>query len=1222
MADTKTTTRGATGYTPWHGHTSVTTYNVDSNLNVRSGPGTGYGYSEPHRIYPGSWWTIAEELWGWCRQPSCDRWTSGDFTSPRYTTAPSPGEFRVDSIKVTATRNQPSDKNLTVTYEIKCSNAAGTTETYYDWRVYCYAAKINGGEVHGDLYNRSKSIGANGSWTKTLSYTIEETSTNSSVTLGNYGIWYQGNGPFTSRDGGVGSQLSFDIPPYNPVTPPTCTAINTSDRTETSIKLSGTFNANNGTIDKYRFKYRKDDTASWTELNETTSNSASLSSLTPNTKYWLGAKAHNEAGWGNYKEDVSFFTKPKANKPTVSASDIKYNSFKITVTKNSTNYPDINYYGASYRKDGTSSWTNFSNQASNEFTASNLLPNTKYYIKGKTRTKTGLDGSTAWSVDSDEVVVYTKPKAGTSTIACVRNNTTNSLNIKVTPVGNTSNASTSTYVPSANTYQVRYRVSGTANWTESGTSTNQTITLSSLTANSNYEIQGRSRTGVGIDGTSTAWSNWSNSITVRVVRKATINTVEYNNINNSTKINLTITYQNDYPAANRIYYAVVPQTISSNPGKISGMYFSTTGSPCTINIVKDYQGNALLPNTKYYVWIYVNQYKSASDWYTAGLDLYSDVEMLPIVTQPDIGTLKDIKCVQNNTYNSLTFSATKNGTWSKYAGWEYRYKKTSELDSNYSYWSGNPNTNNKTISNLTEGESYDIQIRGSTGTVNDSMTYYSQTYKLTVRVVRKPKITIELVRLKENEIGIKGIITDKGYPEVTRLDWQYSSNSFITLTYVPGTWNTFKTINFGSSITTSQNCTFTNLYHFAMYNVRAKLTQYKTGSQWYTAGLNHSFDFDINNIELAMYNSRTSRLRANNSGWKQVKNLKTWNGTTWVDAGNNINSPSGTTKYGDVNKDGVIDTDDSNLVLKHAAHNITLNSEQLTIGDVNKDGKVDALDSVDILKYYKDGITPTGSRVGKYMASNPSIISDQIWGKSYYQDNIRITNFYKNGDLVGNNQEMIDRFEVWIPGIDRVRWKGQTTSDNAYGGNLFDNKLSIDLSTLQTSDVDHNLPYLSLDISTFEYKFNKNSISCKLKNNLTNPASLYTIFSIRGLSRVLPLSIINNVYIELCSDVIPKGDDKALTLIPHNKMISKENPNSNRAIIIYTRKNENEKFTRQLVSLPINILENLGLGYSFDSIEFFNDFRTVNSVDHSTIKIKNSGSIVNISNLNIYYTLM
>lgn len=1143
MAETKTTDRGSTGYTPYHNHTSVTTYDVQSNLRIRYGPGTGYGEPPYDKHMPGSWWTIAEDLWGWCREPNRDYWSSGDFMSPRYTTAPSPGQFRIDSIKITATRSEPSNKNLTVTYEFKCSNAAGTTETYYDWRVYCYGAKIGGGEVQCDIYNRSKSIGSNGSWSKSVSYTVEETSTNSSVTPGNYGVWYQGNGPFTGRDGGVGNSLTFDIPPYNPVTVPTCTAVNTSDRTETSIKLSGTFNANNGTIDKYRFKYKKDGDANWTESAETTSNSASFSSLTPNTKYWIGAKAHNEAGWGNYKEDVYFYTKPKANKPTASASEIKYNSFKITVTKNSTNYPDINYYGASYRKDGTTTWTNFSNQASNEFTASNLSPNTKYYIKGKARTKTGLDGTTAWSVDSDEVVVYTKPKAGTSTVACVRNNTTNSLNIKVTPVGNTNNASTSTYVPSANTYQVRYRKSGTATWIDSSTSTNQTITLSSLTANDSYEIQGRSRTAVGLDGTSTAWSNWSNSITVKVVRKATINTVEYNNINSSTTISLTVSYQNDYPSANRIYYAVVPQTVTTNPGRITNMYVATTGSPCTFNITKDYQGNALLPNTKYTVWIYVNQYKSNTDWYVEGLDLLSSVESLSFATQPDVGTLKDVKCIQNNTYNSLTFSAIKDGTWSKYIGWEYRYKKSSQLDSEYTSWSQNPDTNNKTISNLVEGETYDIQIRGSTGSVNDYSIYYSQVYKLTVRVVKKPKMSLQLIRLKENEIGIKGTITDKGYPEVTKLEWQYSSNSFITSTYVPGTWNVFKTINFGSTINTSQNCTYTNLYHYAMYNIRAKLTQYKTGAQWYTAGLNHSFDFDINNIELAMYNSRTSRLKGNNNGWKQVSNIKGWNGLAWEEAGTNLEPIATTDKK-------------------------------------------------------------------------------QIWGKLYWDDEqLGINNFYKSGQRDGNNQAVKDNFEVWIPGVDRLRWKGSTNSDNAYGGNLLDNKLEIDFSTIQKSDIDHNLPYLSLDTSKFDYKFNKNSISCKLKVDITE-IKLFNIINLDSLSRVLPLKLIDVVYIELCTHVIPYGDDKAYTLIPHLKYTSKEDPSSQRGILYLKRKSENENYSKQLQIAPINLLENLGLGYTFDNIEFFNDHRASSLTTNSSIKIKNKGSIVNISNFNIYYTLM
>lgn len=77
MALTATTNLGYTGYTGYHSHSSTTTYDVDSLLHVRSGPGTGYAHIDSH--YPGDWWTIVDELYNWYREPSSDRWTSGDY---------------------------------------------------------------------------------------------------------------------------------------------------------------------------------------------------------------------------------------------------------------------------------------------------------------------------------------------------------------------------------------------------------------------------------------------------------------------------------------------------------------------------------------------------------------------------------------------------------------------------------------------------------------------------------------------------------------------------------------------------------------------------------------------------------------------------------------------------------------------------------------------------------------------------------------------------------------------------------------------------------------------------------------------------------------------------------------------------------------------------------------------------------------------------------------
>lgn len=563
---------------------------------------------------------------------------------------------------------------------------------------------------------------------------------------------------------------------------PTCSNITISNRSTTSATLSGTFDDKGGTIDKYTFGYRKVGDSNWSD-GEVTSNSRSLTGLTPNTRYEVRARAHNETGWGSYKSDIYF---------------------------------------------------------------------------------------------------WTKPQAGTASAQCVRNNTTNSLNIKVNTAG--------TYDPAVNRYQIRYRLSGSSTWTTMTDSANQTQTISGLTTGSTYEIQVRARTSTGLDGTTT-WSNWSSSISVRVVKKSTITDIEFLS-NTIDSVTIRVSYTNDYPNANRIYYALVPagSTIPTDPGRISNMYVATSSSPTTITINRDYQGNALAINRKYVGFIIVNQYKSESEWYTAELDLNSDTSELVISTSVNVGTMTNVKCVRNNTYNSLTIHAENSGNWTVYAGWEYRYKKSS--DSSYDlYWS-DYDKNDKIISSLEPGETYNIQIRGTTGSVSDSAIYYSDIYELTIRVVKKPQMTLEIYHIRKNEIGIKGKITDTGYPDVTKLQWIYKSPSYITLSYSPNTEVIANTVNFSGTINPIQNYVFTGLYNTAKYNIVAALTHYKSPSEWYTAGLDHRIDFGINDIELAMYNTRTSRLKGYSSNWKDVNYIKSWDGSSWKNGGTDKNSES------------------------------------------------------------------------------------------------------------------------------------------------------------------------------------------------------------------------------------------------------------------------------------------------------------------------------------------
>lgn len=864
MAETVTTSLGATGYTAYHSHASTTTYDVQSVLRCRVGPGTGYAQIGGAFHQPGSWWTVAERVNGWCRVPSANNWSSGDFMSNPWPSTPTPGQFRISSMSVSVKRENPWDKNITVTYTWNWNNAAGTTENYYHWRVYCYAAKPGGGECQQNIHGDSTSIGSNQSGSKSETFTVEETSGNTSLNLGNYGIWYTSYGGYANPSGGVGSNITINVPKYVAAQKPTTTAISVSNISTTGAKITGTHNNNGSTIDKYTFSYRKVN-GTWND-SEVTSNSRTLSGLTPNTKYEYRARAHNAVGWGDYKSGSYFWTKPLANKPTVSCTARGTTTATVVVTKNSTNYPDINLYNLNYKKNADSSWTDKSDQSSNSFSLTGLSPNTKYDIRGQTRTGTGGDGTTAWSAWSDTVSFYTKPQAGTANASCVRNRDLGKLNIKVNTAG--------TYTPAADTYQVRYRKKGTANWTEVTASTNQTQTLSNLTQSQEYDIQVRARTKTGVDGSSTDWSSWSSTYNVKTVKTVVQDDVEF--ISNTTNsVTVKVSYTENYPNATRIYYALARPT-DTPPNIVSGMYVTTSSSPKTFTISKDASNNNLVTNEAYILYTWVNQYKSTTDWYTSGLDLYSNKLQTFVATKANVGTISNVKCIKNNDYKSLTIHAEKSGTWSVYAGWQYRYKVSTADDSKYTIWS-DATTGDKIITDLVAGETYTIQVRGTTGMAQDTIQYYTDITTLNVKVAKRPTIELSINSITTDKVKIIAKVIDKGYPELNSILWNYASNSYITPSYVPGT---YMQQNLTSSVITTNAYEFT-LYKQAMYDFKIEGRQYKSGADWYTAGIDNKTPFYIKDIELSLYSGRTDRLKAYNGSFKNVNKFYHYSDNKW-----------------------------------------------------------------------------------------------------------------------------------------------------------------------------------------------------------------------------------------------------------------------------------------------------------------------------------------------------
>lgn len=635
----------------------------------------------------------------------------------------------------------------------------------------------------------------------------------------------------------------------------------------TSFKWTATATGSWTTASKYfRIRYKeKGSTGDWTTKSFTTDTSGTITGLSAGKKYevQLQPRAHGSGGdnvdgdWTGSKEvQLGILWKVTG----ITCSTREKTALKGFSSTSKDGIPDITNYQFRIRKNGTTTWTESSSLTSNSWDATSLSTNTKYDVQARVKNVVG------WSSWSSTYNFCTKPSAGTASASCVRNRDLGKLNIKVNTGG--------TYSPAADTYQVRYKKKGTTNWTEVTASTNQTQTLSNLTQGQEYDIQVRARTKTGVDGSSTDWSAWSSTYNVKTVKTVVQSDVEFMS-NITSSVTVKVSYTENYPNATRIYYALARPT-DTPPNIVSGMYVTTSSSPKTFTISKDAYNKNLVTNEAYILYTWVNQYKSTTDWYTSGLDLYSNKLQTFVATKANVGTISNVKCIKNNDYKSLTIHAEKSGTWSVYAGWQYRYKVSTADNSKYTVWS-DATTGDKIITDLVAGETYTIQVRGTTGMAQDTIQYYTDVTTLTVKVAKRPTIELSINSITTDKVKIIAKVTDKGYPELNSILWNYASNSYITPSYVPGT---YIQQNLTSSVITTNVYEFT-LYKQAMYNFKIQSRQYKSGADWYTAGIDNKTDFELKNVELSLYNSRTDRLKTNKNGFKQIDKFYHYANNKW-----------------------------------------------------------------------------------------------------------------------------------------------------------------------------------------------------------------------------------------------------------------------------------------------------------------------------------------------------
>ena len=869
------------------------------------------------------------------------------------------------------------------------------------------------------------------------------------------------------------------------------------------------------TAKHFRIRYKEKNTSTWTTKDFTSDTSGTITGLTAGKVYEVQLQPRAHGGGGDNVDGSWTGTKEVQLGVLWTMTGITCTSCEKTAIKglSSTSKdgnPAITNYQFRIRKNGDTTWTESNSLTSNSWDATSLETNTKYDVQARVKNAVG------WSAWSSTVNFCTKPSAGTASATCTRNRDLGKLNIKVNTAG--------TYSPAANTYQIRYRKKNTTNWTEVTASTNQTQTLSNLTQGQDYDIQVRARTGTGVDGSSIDWSAWSSTYNVKTVKTVILDDVEF--INNETNsVTIKVSYTESYPNATRIYYALVRPTDVA-PSTVSDMFVTTSGSPKTFTITKDSSNNNLVTNEGYIAYIWVNQYKANADWYTAGLDLYSNSLQTYVATKANVGTINNVKCIKNNDYKSLTIHAEKSGTWSVYAGWQYRYKVSTTSDSTYSVWS-DATVGDKTITDLKPGETYTIQVRGTTGMAQDTVQYFTEITTLNIKVVKRPTIELSIDSITTNKVKVIAKVIDKGYPELNSILWNYASNSYITSSYVP---NTYVQQSVTSSVSTTNVYEYT-LYKQAMYDLKIQGRQYKSAADWYTAGIDNKTDFDLKDIELSLYSSRTDRIKTNNNGFKQIDKFYHYADNKW-------------------NYDGQ-KTDNKN----------STNMMQFVYCK-------DVLNVNSYLDWFADA-TATGA----------------------------------------HNNYIKENYKTYIPMFDNTRKDIST----AYGGNLLPNKLNVDFTKLLTGST------ISVLVdSNFDYKFSKNAISLKVKNDITS-TDYIQMLRIYNLSNVVNLNNVDYIYIEYNVNVIPaSGDSNTIggAYMDYNNYAS---PSAHCGEIISKCSTNSAYNSRYLLCIPTVICKEYESDDSYIH-KFIGSIRFENYVNGNwTFNLKKKGSIVNFSNFGFYY---
>ncbi|MDR0789332.1 MAG: S8 family peptidase [Bacteroidales bacterium] len=593
------------------------------------------------------------------------------------------------------------------------------------------------------------------------------------------------------------------------ITPPTVTTLAATSITQTTATLNGTTTAGTQTITARGFQYKVSTASSWQTIaaTGTTTITANLTALTPNTSYTFRASATTASGT-TYGSELTFTTQHTPPVITTLAASTITNT---TATLNGTTAAGtqtITARGFQYKVSTASSWQTITATGTTTITANltALTPNTSYTFRASATTASG----TTYGSELTFSTTHTPPTVTTLATTAITN-TTATLN-------GTTTAGTQTIT--ARGFQ--YKVSTASSWqtiTATGT-TNITAALTSLTPNTSYTFRASATTASG------ATYGSEQTFTTLQHTPPTVTTLAATSITNTTAtLNGTTAAGTETITARGFQYKV--STASS------WQTITATGTTTiTANLT------ALTPNTSY-------TFRASAT--TASGTTYGSEQTFTTLqhTPPTVTTLAATEITNTTaTLNGTTAAGTETITA---RGFEYKVSTASSWQTIAATGTTDITAN---LTALTPNTSYTFKAYATTAsgtTYGSELTFLMQGMN---PVVVTDTATVTCV--SDVVVYFAGTITNVGTPMATEFGFIYGTTAGLTVDN--GTIAASNMPVVGTTMTaTATGFNYGDNYFYVAYAKVGSVAYYGVEKQFTTCDGNGLSDVDIDAVAINIY---------------------------------------------------------------------------------------------------------------------------------------------------------------------------------------------------------------------------------------------------------------------------------------------------------------------------------------------------------------------------------